>query len=60
MNSVRAPLLSLAHVTVMRGDRAALYHINLEIACGEHVGVLSTRAGRVLDFHIGAGAVGYF
>src|SRR5258708_26435240 len=37
MNSIPAPLLSLAHVTVMRGDRAALHDINLEIACGEHV-----------------------
>jgi iron complex transport system ATP-binding protein len=35
-----APLLSLAHVTVMRGDRAALQDINLEIARGEHVCVL--------------------
>jgi iron complex transport system ATP-binding protein len=40
MNSVRAPLLSLAHVTVMRCDRAALHDINLEIACGEHVCIL--------------------
>src|SRR5258708_7350801 len=40
MNSIPAPLLSLAHVTVMRGDRAALHDINLEIACGEHVGIL--------------------
>ncbi len=40
MNSIPAPLLSLAHVTVMRGDRAALHDINLEIACGEHVCIL--------------------
>ena len=41
MNSIPAgPLLSLSHVTVMRGDRAALHDINLEIACGEHVCIL--------------------
>jgi len=40
MNSIPGPLLSLAHVTVMRGDRAALHDINLEIACGEHVCIL--------------------
>ena len=40
MNPNSAPLLSLAHVTVMRGDRAALYEMNLEIACGEHVCIL--------------------
>ncbi len=34
------PLLSLSHVTVMRGDREALRDINLEIACGEHVCIL--------------------
>src|SRR5260370_7591767 len=33
-------LLSLAHVTVMRGERAALQDVNLEIACGEHVCIL--------------------
>src|SRR5260370_11286177 len=33
-------LLSLAHVTVMRGERAALQDINLEIASGEHVCIL--------------------
>src|SRR5216110_1034623 len=40
MNSTAAPLLSLAHVTVVRGDREALRDINLEIACGEHVCIL--------------------
>src|SRR5438270_11647495 len=39
MNST-APLLSLAHVTVMRGDREALHDVNLEIARGEHVCIL--------------------
>src|SRR4030081_145944 len=40
MNSVPAPLLSLARVTVMRGDREALQDLSLEIACGEHVCIL--------------------
>src|SRR5260370_34912244 len=40
MNSLPAPLLSLAHVTVMRGDCAALQDMNLEIACGKHVCIL--------------------
>jgi iron complex transport system ATP-binding protein len=40
MNSIPAPLLSLAHVTVMRGDLVALHDLNLEIACGEHVCIL--------------------
>jgi iron complex transport system ATP-binding protein len=40
MNTVPAPLLSLAHVTVVRGDRAALYDINLEVGRGEHVCIL--------------------
>jgi iron complex transport system ATP-binding protein len=40
MSSIPAPLLSLAHITVMRGDRAALHDINLEIARGEHVCIL--------------------
>src|ERR1700755_3022255 len=40
MNSIPASLLSVAHVTVMRGDRAALQDINLEIASGEHVCIL--------------------
>lgn len=35
-----APLLSLKNVTVMRGERAALDEISLEIACGEHVCIL--------------------
>ena len=33
-------MLSLAHVTVMRGDRPALQDITLEIAAGEHVCIL--------------------
>jgi iron complex transport system ATP-binding protein len=40
MNTISAPLLSLAGVTVMRGDRPALHDINLEIARGEHVCIL--------------------
>src|SRR5258705_4898845 len=40
MNTIPEPLLSLAHITVMRGDRAALHDINLEIARGEHVCIL--------------------
>src|SRR5712671_3323946 len=41
MNTIpKPPLLSLAHITVMRGDRAALHNINLEIARGEHVCIL--------------------
>src|SRR6266436_5121843 len=41
MNTIpKPPLLSLAHITVMRGDRAALHDINLEIARGEHVCIL--------------------
>src|SRR5260370_30778187 len=40
MNTIPEPLLSLAHITVMRGDRAALHGINLEIARGEHVCIL--------------------
>ncbi len=40
MNSIPAPLLSLAHVTVTRGDHVALHDLNLEIACGEHVCIL--------------------
>lgn len=34
------PLLLLKNVTVMRGDRAALRDVNLEIAAGEHVCIL--------------------
>src|SRR5258708_12740173 len=37
---MQSSLLSLAHVTVMRGERAALHDINLEIASGEHVCIL--------------------
>src|SRR6266481_9979667 len=40
MNTIPEPLLSLAHITVMRGDRVALHDINLEIARGEHVCIL--------------------
>ena len=40
MNLASAPLLSLEHVTVMRGDRRALHDLNLEIARGEHVCIL--------------------
>ena len=40
MNPSPAPLLSLSNVTVMRGARAALHDINLEIARGEHVCIL--------------------
>src|SRR5437870_13755108 len=40
MNSIPVPLLSLAHVTVMRGDRVALHDLNLEIACEEHACIL--------------------
>lgn len=34
------PLLTFRNVTVMRGDRAALDHVSVEIACGEHVCIL--------------------
>jgi iron complex transport system ATP-binding protein len=37
---VAPPLLSLKNVTVMRGDRAALQDVSLEIAAGEHVCIL--------------------
>ena len=40
MISIPPSLLSLAHVTVIRGDRVALRDISLEIACGEHVCIL--------------------
>jgi iron complex transport system ATP-binding protein len=40
MNPAPASLLSLAHITVMRGDREALRDVSLEIACGEHVCIL--------------------
>ncbi len=40
MISIPAPLLSFTHVTVMRGDCAALQDVNLEIARGEHVCIL--------------------
>src|SRR5437660_1265569 len=48
MNSTAAPLLSLAHVTVMRGDREALHDVNLEIARGEHVCILVQNPQTVL------------
>src|SRR6202790_1203644 len=38
--TVRAPLLALQHVTVMRGERAALDDISLRIEAGEHVCIL--------------------
>jgi iron complex transport system ATP-binding protein len=37
---VLPPLLSFQNVTVMRGDRAALQEVSLEIAAGEHVCIL--------------------
>jgi iron complex transport system ATP-binding protein len=41
MNAATAPpLLSLNHVTVMRGERAALHDITLQIGSGEHVCIL--------------------
>src|SRR5216683_5600961 len=40
MSPVPASLLSLSRVSVMRGDRAALQDITLEIVCGEHVCIL--------------------
>ena len=41
MNAAPAPpLLSLNHVTVMRGERAALHDITLQIGSGEHVCIL--------------------
>src|SRR5579863_9302399 len=38
--SPNAPLLALNHVTVMRGERAALYDVTLKIGSGEHVCIL--------------------
>src|SRR6202163_4995591 len=38
--TVRAPLLALQHVTVMRGERAALEDLSLRIEAGEHVCIL--------------------
>jgi len=40
MNSTAALLLSISHVTVMRGEREALHDVNLEIGRGEHVCIL--------------------
>jgi len=37
---MQSPLLTLRHVTVMRGERAALSDVTLEIASGEHVCIL--------------------
>src|SRR3981081_2512908 len=34
------PLLALRHVTVMRGDRAALLDVTLRVEAGEHVCIL--------------------
>lgn len=36
----RPPLLELKHVTVMRGERAALDDVSLTIGAGEHVAIL--------------------
>ncbi len=38
--SPNAPLLALNHVTVMRGERAALHDVTLKIGAGEHVCIL--------------------
>jgi iron complex transport system ATP-binding protein len=38
--SPNAPLLALNHVTVMRGERAALNDVTLKIGSGEHVCIL--------------------
>jgi len=38
--SPSAPLLALNHVTVMRGERAALHDVTLKIGSGEHVCIL--------------------
>src|SRR3984957_4993665 len=38
--SPNAPLLALNHVTVMRGERAALHDVTLKIGSGEHVCIL--------------------
>jgi iron complex transport system ATP-binding protein len=38
--SPTAPLLALNHVTVMRGERAALNDVTLQIGSGEHVCIL--------------------
>ncbi len=40
MNSALPPLLSMSHITVMRGDRAALDDVTVQIAAGEHVCIL--------------------
>ena len=40
MSPVPASLLSLARVSVMRGDHVALEDVSLEIACGEHLCIL--------------------
>jgi len=34
------PLLALRHVTVMRGERAALLDVTLRVEAGEHVCIL--------------------
>src|ERR1700716_562596 len=39
-NTRQPPLLALRHVTVMRGDRAALEDVTLRIETGEHVCIL--------------------
>ena len=40
MDAPRAALLSLKHVTVLRGERAALDDVSLQIGAGEHVCIL--------------------
>src|ERR1700677_2295815 len=37
---LQAPLLALNHVTVMRGERAALEDVSLQIGAGEHICIL--------------------
>src|SRR5258708_37108947 len=34
------PLLALRHVTVMRGERAALLDVTLRVEAGEHIAIL--------------------
>src|SRR6266478_3204933 len=40
MSATPASLLSFKRVTVMRGDRAGLEDVTLEIASGEHIAIL--------------------
>src|SRR6267142_2160335 len=39
-NTRQPPLLALRHVTVMRGERAALLDVTLRVEAGEHVCIL--------------------